>query len=512
MTQRLLFDRRLLAISVLAGLAVRLWVAWQPVDVLSWRATADDAYYYFKLAQHIGAGAGTTFDGINQTNGFHPLYALLLVPIFRYVGDDIALGVHLALTLIALVSVVTAWPIYLIGKSVHSSLAGAIGAMIHLLNPWVIILTMTGVESAVYVFCFAWTVMAYVRWKTSLQSFRGIVPVGLLSGLTIMARSEGIMLLVGIIFDLIVEHWRRSGSMLMLIVLVGGLSFVVCFPWMFWSISLFGTPFQISSSAIMLHNYANVPKDVFEAVKWYLGRISWFIPRYLYKLILFNFTAVVGLAIFYFPGFRLKLNFFSLNRLFFLFITISAISVYYNTILLHQQHWYFNALVLIFTLLGFVVISDGLSRIKSESLLHRYRKSFSLLVLFVLCVFFVINWQRGLYPGQKFAYENGIHIAGSYLRGERLGATDSGIVGFFCRCVMVNLDGVMNNAAVEYYRTYGYNRESIFRFALSQDVSYIWSGEPFTSSEVRTVRRVQFLNGVWYQIEKAENSTGYSDD
>jgi hypothetical protein len=230
MTQRLLFDRRLLAISVLAGLAVRLWVAWQPVDVLSWRATADDAYYYFKLAQHIGAGAGTTFDGINQTNGFHPLYALLLVPIFRYVGDDIALGVHLALTLIALVSVVTAWPIYLIGKSVHSSLAGAIGAMIHLLNPWVIILTMTGVESAVYVFCFAWTVMAYVRWKTSLQSFRGIVPVGLLSGLTIMARSEGIMLLVGIIFDLIVEHWRRSGSMLMLIVLVGGLSFVVCFP------------------------------------------------------------------------------------------------------------------------------------------------------------------------------------------------------------------------------------------------------------------------------------------
>lgn len=96
--------------------------------------------------------------------------------------------------------------------------------------------------------------------------------------------------------------------MLMLIVLVGGLSFVVCFPWMFWSISLFGTPFQISSSAIMLHNYANVPKDVFEAVKWYLGRISWFIPRYLYKLILFNFTAVVGLAIFYFPGFRLKLK------------------------------------------------------------------------------------------------------------------------------------------------------------------------------------------------------------
>ncbi|HNE05470.1 MAG TPA: hypothetical protein PLT08_13175, partial [Anaerolineales bacterium] len=30
----------------------------------------DDAYYYFKVAQNIAEGHGSTFDGINITNGY----------------------------------------------------------------------------------------------------------------------------------------------------------------------------------------------------------------------------------------------------------------------------------------------------------------------------------------------------------------------------------------------------------------------------------------------------------
>ena len=38
----------------------------------------DDAFYYLKIAQNIGLGYGSSFDGINPTNGYHPLYALTL--------------------------------------------------------------------------------------------------------------------------------------------------------------------------------------------------------------------------------------------------------------------------------------------------------------------------------------------------------------------------------------------------------------------------------------------------
>ena len=42
----------------------------------------DDAYYYFRIAQNIALGRGSTWDGIHSTNGYHPLWLLLLVPLY----------------------------------------------------------------------------------------------------------------------------------------------------------------------------------------------------------------------------------------------------------------------------------------------------------------------------------------------------------------------------------------------------------------------------------------------
>ncbi|MGQ9826975.1 MAG: hypothetical protein ACUVSW_03835, partial [Roseiflexus sp.] len=265
----------------------------------------------------------------------------------------------------------------------------------------------------------------------------------------------------------------------------------------------FGTPLQISSSAITLHNYASMPENIPDGVKWYIIRISWFIPRYLYKIVLFNFPIVIFLVLFYI--FRVKPDFYLIKNILFLIFSFIAISIYYNMILLHQQHWYFNALVLIMTFVASPVISSGLMYITSVHALKKYLGFFFVLALGVSSVLFVLNWQRGLYHGQRFAYENGIHIAHSHLREERLGATDSGIIGFFCRCVMVNLDGVMNNSAVEYYRVHGYNWDNILEFAVDQNVAYIFGNKPLDSGKVRTVRRVQFPHGVWYQIERTDH-------
>src|SRR5579862_331595 len=44
--------------------------------------TLEDGYYYFKIAQNLASGAGSTFDGLHPTNGYHPLWLLCLVPIF----------------------------------------------------------------------------------------------------------------------------------------------------------------------------------------------------------------------------------------------------------------------------------------------------------------------------------------------------------------------------------------------------------------------------------------------
>src|ERR1700676_5493013 len=46
----------------------------------------DDASYYMTTARNLAAGRGMTFDGIHPTNGFHPLWLLMLVPLFLLHG------------------------------------------------------------------------------------------------------------------------------------------------------------------------------------------------------------------------------------------------------------------------------------------------------------------------------------------------------------------------------------------------------------------------------------------
>ena len=50
------------------------------VDLLE--ANIDDAFYYFQVASRMAAGEFSTFDGITRTNGYHPLWLFLITPFY----------------------------------------------------------------------------------------------------------------------------------------------------------------------------------------------------------------------------------------------------------------------------------------------------------------------------------------------------------------------------------------------------------------------------------------------
>ncbi len=52
-----------------------------PASLMKW-FTNDDAYYYFQVARNVAEGKGFTFDGIGRSNGFHPVWMLINIPIF----------------------------------------------------------------------------------------------------------------------------------------------------------------------------------------------------------------------------------------------------------------------------------------------------------------------------------------------------------------------------------------------------------------------------------------------
>ncbi|UCF78754.1 MAG: hypothetical protein JSW03_00295 [Candidatus Eiseniibacteriota bacterium] len=51
---------------------------------------ADDAYFYFEIARNVVETGNLTFDGQTQTNGFHPLWLIVLLPIFRLASNPVA--------------------------------------------------------------------------------------------------------------------------------------------------------------------------------------------------------------------------------------------------------------------------------------------------------------------------------------------------------------------------------------------------------------------------------------
>ena len=56
------------------------------------RRMTDDAFYYFQIARYLAEGNFSTFDGgITRTNGYHPVWLLLITPIYWILDTEAAL-------------------------------------------------------------------------------------------------------------------------------------------------------------------------------------------------------------------------------------------------------------------------------------------------------------------------------------------------------------------------------------------------------------------------------------
>ncbi|PYQ14533.1 MAG: hypothetical protein DMH00_01365 [Acidobacteria bacterium] len=89
-------QRLLLWLPILLALPLIIFFL-LPVDrIVATGMVEDDAFYYLKVASHVAAGHGSTFDGIDRTNGYHPLWLTLLVPIYFLLGARLDLAFRIA--------------------------------------------------------------------------------------------------------------------------------------------------------------------------------------------------------------------------------------------------------------------------------------------------------------------------------------------------------------------------------------------------------------------------------
>ncbi|MBL8103088.1 MAG: hypothetical protein JNM02_11190, partial [Anaerolineales bacterium] len=161
----------------------------------------DDAYYYFKVAQNITQGLGSTFDGINLTNGYHPLWMIICIPIFALAQYDLILPLRILLMVMAVFQAGSAVLIYRLVKKYLSNAVAMLAASYWAFNFYIHSTVYEyGLETPVAVFallCLVYRLSIFEKeWHTSPVTTRQLVEIALLATLVMFSRLDLVFLAI----------------------------------------------------------------------------------------------------------------------------------------------------------------------------------------------------------------------------------------------------------------------------------------------------------------------------
>jgi len=151
----------------------------------------DDGYYYLQVAANISRGAGSSFDGINPTNGYHPLWQFLLVPLHWLASKPRAAGLAVGLQtlLFAASGLVLCRLVRRAGGGTGTATAAC---AFWVLNLWLWGKgAMSGMETGLLLVLFGISLNLLLR---TLRSGRGGWSLGLLLAVTAAARLDAVAL------------------------------------------------------------------------------------------------------------------------------------------------------------------------------------------------------------------------------------------------------------------------------------------------------------------------------
>ena len=88
-----------------------------------------------------------TFDGVTPSNGFHPLYLILLLPILAASGADLIAPIHASAILLSAVAVLTGLLIFRLTRRLAGPVAALIALAVWAVSPYFTVLGINGLET-----------------------------------------------------------------------------------------------------------------------------------------------------------------------------------------------------------------------------------------------------------------------------------------------------------------------------------------------------------------------------
>ena len=419
----------LLVLVVICSWLTIIW-CWEPAFLT---LTVDDSFYYFKTALNISEGHGASFDKLNITNGFHPLWMLILALLSYFVVQPSLIFVKIVLSLETLIVFTAA---VILNQTFESQKPIFIRLFSFLcLNFYFFKVFVNGLESAILFLCIS---LALYRFHRSLvksdNSRKNLSILGVLAGLTGLARVDAVFFSATFCFltSFTLSHrdtnFRFTEFIKNLLVTTISCGLVIG-PYFLWNILVYGHITPVSASIKIGDATVNFRMSIVA-----LGSIiALIIPLVsLKKAGLFekgslgirfsdHSLAVIASPLFSYAAFTILVN-----------LGLRGIRI--------PEIWYLSPIFASFVLL---------SACKYASLEIATRTR--LKKTFVLCflIFTAITWSYRVNPATwvsyKAAMENGLWLRDNTSLRSLAAGWSCGIAAYFSDRQFINLDGLINS-------------------------------------------------------------------
>ena len=452
---------RLLWLLLALGLALRLVFALLPLEQLL-ILLPDDAWMVTAIARNFALGRGITADGLNPTNGFHPLYPLTLGAIpYLLAPQALDAGFRVNLILCALLSAAATVPLFRLTRRFAGEGGALLAAALYALNPTMARVTVNAMETSLGLLLLLLLAERFLavdrrRWPAALS-------LGLLAGAAGLARLDNWLLAALLGLALLWELIRRRASFASIAAYGLGLA-LLAVPYFAWNYFVFGSLGPSSGRALAyMHSYAgsfsltNILPFVYLNPALYLG----FLPSPLLALA----VGLVWLAAYFWALPRdihrplLPMAGFALLQL-----------LYYAYLQQHANPRYFVAPAALFCLLlgclygrveravrpafrlalpiATLLLALGLN---SYEAIRTYRHDTTMPELTQPAIYQAALWVRDNLPGDAL-----------------LAAKNSGILQYYSGHVVLNIDGKLNAEIVPVLE-----RRQLLSYLRSKGVRYL---------------------------------------
>lgn len=459
-----------------------------PLRVMLQHFIYEDMFYYLRVAEFLAAGTGSTFDGTAPTNGYHPAWmAISTVAALFFEGETLVRAMLLFAALLHGAQAVVLHRILF--RYTDANIALVITALFAL-NWRTISTNLCGLETPLSMLMMLLIVDYLSRLTVERLEARGTaITLGLILGLSVYARFDMLLFAALALAFFAILVWRQKTFFAGLIqsVLGGVVVIASLIPWFIFSYMVSGTLLPNSREAVDLLAAGGPDFSSSEALKASLhtivfGGIHWvtdnanFLGLWPTAMPLGRFSQIAALIVALFFLWT-ALSAVRARRevpaiLWFCLVFFVAHSAYYAINLRLEVRYVLPAFTAFLIVLGITLGTSG-------GLLVLARRFSSAVPVVLFCIATVSGlhaWSKyhgttRTHEGHAWLYDAAIWIKEN-APDATVGSWNAGIMSFFSRAEVVNLDGVINDEALAANRT-----QSIDDYIVARGITYLADGQ-----------------------------------